>query len=439
MGHARKTLIVGATGREFHIFNTIYRQDSHHRILGFTSSVLADDETNLYPSCLSGPLYPEGVPILPEGRLEQLIADLGIKDVVFAYSDLPRAAVMSLASRVLAAGADFQLLAPERSMLIADKPVIAVTAARSGAGKTPTTRYLAELLHSEGHRVAVIRHPIAHQSFDAHVAHRISSVGDLPADECTFEREEFEPLIAEGVVVFTGLDYADILAAAQEEADVILWDGGGNDLPFIRPDLHIVVTDPLRAGEELDYFPGEVCLRLADVVIINKCDSATVEQIELVEANAERINPQALILTADSPVTVEGADLIRGRTVTIVEEGLTLTLGPLKAGAGLVAALKVGVSGIINPRPNAVGSLVKVFRDHPEAPSVLPVMGYGPEQVASLQATLDATPSEAIIDATRLDLATVLTITKPMARAAYALRPHDPAALADAVRRVIGT
>ena len=283
----------------------------------------------------------------------------------------------------------------------------------------------------------MIRHPIAHQNFDAHVAHRIASVGDLPADECTFEREEFEPLIAEGVVVFTGLDYGQILEAAQADADVIVWDGGGNDLSFIRPDLNIVLTDPLRAGDEVDYFPGEVCLRLADVVIINKCDSATVEQIELVESNVERINPEALILTADSPVTVEGAELIRGRTVTIVEEGLTLTLGSLKAGAGMVAARQVGVSGIISPRPNAVGSLVKVFRDHPEAQSVLPAMGYSDQQVAELQATLDATPSEAIIDATRLDLATVLTITKPMARAAYALRPHDPEALAEAVWKVL--
>ncbi len=438
MNSPRPTLIVGTAGREFHIFNTVYRQDSHHRVLGFTSPRLNSGEASLYPACLSGALYPDGIPVLPEEDLEKIIAELGIKDVVFAYTELPFTKVRRLGARVLAAGADFQLLAPDRSMLRSSKPVIAVTAARSGAGKTPTVRYLAHLLHTDGLRVAVIRHPITHQTFDDHVSHRVAVGDNVDADECSFaERTEFEPLFADQVVVYTGLDYAQILAAAESESDVILWDGGGNDLPFIRPDLHIVITDPLRSPHE-DYFPGDVCLLLADLVIINKCDSATIEQIEAAEATVNRVNPDAPVLTADSPVTVEGADAIRGRTVTIIEEGLSLALGPLKTGAGLVAARQCGVSGIISPRPNAVGSLVKVYREHPEAQSVLPVMGYSPEQVADLQATLDATQSEAIIDATRLDLSTVLRISKPMARAAYALRPHDPDALAAVVRRVAG-
>ena len=437
MANPRNTLIVGTAGRDFHIFNTVYRTDSHHRVLGFTSPQLAHGESSLYPACLSGALYPEGIPILPEVDLEPVIAELGIKDVVFAYSELPYAEMHRLGSRVLAAGADFQLLSPARSMLASSKPVIAVSAARSGAGKTPTVRYLAHLLHSQGRRIAVVRHPIVHQTFEDHVSHRVSTGADVDADECSFsERTEFEPLFADEVVVFSGLDFAQILSAAEAEADVILWDGGGNDLPFIRPDLHIVVTDPLRTGHD-GYFPGEVCLRMADLVIINKCDSATVEQIEGAEAAIDRTNPRAQVLTADSPVTVEGADLVRGRTVTIVEEGLSLALGALKAGAGLVAAKQCGVSGIISPRPNAVGSLVRVYREHPEAHSVLPVMGYTPTQVAELQATLDATQSEAIIDATRLDLGTVLNVTKPMARAAYALRPHDPDVLAAAVRAVV--
>lgn len=438
MQQTRSTLIVGAAGRDFHIFNTVYRTDSHHRVLGFTSPLLAADETSLYPACLSGELYPDGIPILPESRLEEIIAELDIKDVVFAYSELPEISVRHLAARVLAAGADFQLLSPYRSMLSSNRPVIAVTAARSGAGKTPTVRWLAHLLHAEGRRVAVIRHPVPHQTFDDHIAHRVATAGDLVADECNLaERTEFEPLFADQVVVYSGLDYAQILAEAQEEADVILWDGGGNDLPFLRPDLHIVVTDPLRFDDEVDYFPGEVCLRMADLIIINKCDSASVEQIELVESRISRVNPDALVLTADSPVTVEGIEQIRGRTVTIVEEGLSLTLGALKAGAGMVAARQAGVSGIISPRANAVGSLVKVYREHPEAQSILPVMGYSPQQVADLQATLDATHSEAVIDATRLDLRTILTVTKPMVRAAYELRPHDPEALAAEVRKVL--
>lgn len=436
MNSPRKTLIVGTAGRDFHVFNTIYRNDSHHRVLGFTAAELCPGDSARYPSCLSGPLYPDGIPILPEEQLEEIIAQLGIKDVVFAYSELGCRDVARLAARVLAAGADFQLVSPARSMLAATKPVIAVTAARTGAGKSPTVRYLAELLHSWGLKVAVVRHPVRVQSYAEDRQHSYAVVDDQQVDCCGRpEREPYESV--PGAWVYSGLDYASILAAAQAEADVILWDGAGNDLPFLKPRLHIVLVDPLRAGEEVEYFPGEVCLRLADVVVISKCDSASEEQIDEVESNVYRANPSATVLRADSPVMVSGADDVAGRTVVVVEEARTLSLGALRPGAGLAAAMQVGVSAIISPLPQAVGSLVRVYRQHPEAHSVLPTLGYGPEDLADLKATLEATPSDAVIDATQVDLAILLELSRPVAKAGYAIRPHDPEALARVVRAAV--
>jgi predicted GTPase len=437
MHQPRRTLIVGTAGRDFHVFNTLYRTDPYRVVLGFTAADTPDSSAGRYPGCLSGPLYPDGIPILPERQLEHLIAELGIEDVVFAYSELGNAEVVRLAARVLAAGADFQLLSPVRSMLPTTKPVIAVTAARAGAGKSPTVRYLIELLASWGLRIAVIRHPVQARSFAEDHEHAFALVGEALVDSCaqpTLEPHASVP----GVWMFSGLDYARILAAAEERADVILWDGVGNDLPFLQPKLHIALTDPLRAGEEADYFPGEVGLRLADIVIITKCESAGIEQIERCESGIYAINPDASVLTADSPVLVEGGESVAGRTVVVVEEAHTLSLGAMKPGAGLAAAHRLGVSAIISPLPQAVGALVELYRLHPEARSVLPTPGFGPSDLADLKATLEATPSEGVIDATRIDLAAVLDLDRPVARAAFALSPHDPDQLARLVRAAVG-
>jgi predicted GTPase len=436
MHQPRRTLIVGTAGRDFHVFNTLYRTDPHHVVLGFTAADTPDSRVGRYPACLCGPLYPEGIPILREGQLEQLITQLGIEDVVFAYSELGNAEVVRLAARVLAAGADFQLVSPVRSMLPTTTPVIAVTAASAGAGKSPTVRYLIELLASWGLRVAVIWNPVRPQSFAEDREHSYALVDGSRADSRAQPTQEPHAWVP-GVWMFSGLDYPRILAAAQECADVILWDGVGNDLSFLEPTLHIAVTDPLRAGEEADYFPGEVGLRLADIVIITKCESAGIEQIERCESNIYAINPDASVLTANSPVLVDGGERVAGRTVVIVEEAHTLSLGAMKPGAGLAAAHLLAVSAIISPLPHAVGALVELYRLHPEAQSVLPTPGFGPSDLADLKATIDATPSDGIIDATRIDLAAVLGLDRPVARAAFALRPHDPDALARLVRAAL--
>ncbi len=430
-------LIVGTAGRDFHVFNTIYRDDPTSRVVAFTSAELAEGDSGHYPSCLAGPLYPDGVPILPESGLARLVAEHDVDQVVFAYSELGCREVAGLAARVLAAGADFHLANPQRSMLSSVKPVIAVTAAKAGAGKSPTVRYLAELLSGEGRRVAVVRHPLRAQSFAVDREHTIARIDDAEVDACgTPIREPFDAV--RGVEVISGLDYAAILAAAEASADVILWDGAGTDLPFLRPTLHILLTDPLRADEASDYFPGEVNLRVADAVLISKCDAASAEQVEAVGRTIRRVNPDATVLTADSPVLVEGGERVAGRTVVVVEDELTLSLRPHRAGAGIQAAHQIGVSGIISPLPQAMGSLVEVYARHAEAQSILPATGYGPQDLADLKATLDATSSEGVIDATRIDLATVLGLTRPVARAAYGLRPHDPDALASLVRAAIG-
>lgn len=432
-----RILIVGTAGRDFHVFNTIYRDDPGQQIVGFTSADLLPGQTGRYPACLAGPQYPDGLAIFPESELSRVIAEYGVAQVVFAYSEIGCSDIAGLAARVLAAGADFLLVNPRRAMLRSVRPVIAVTAAHSGAGKSPTVRYLAELLCSWDLRVAVVRHPLRAQSFATDREHAVALIDDAVVDACAAPvREPFDSV--PGATVFSGLDFGAILAAAEAEADVILWDGAGSDLPFVEPGLHIVLTDPLQADDASDYFPGEVGLRLADAVIVSKCDSATPEQVALVERAVGRVNPEAVLLTADSPVIVTDGANVAGRTVVVVEEALTLSLGALRPGAGIAAAHQVGVTGIISPLPQAVGALVDVYAGHPEAQSVLPAMGYGPDELADLRATLEATPSEGVIDATRIDLASMLGLARPVARAAYAIRPHDPERLAALVRGALG-
>lgn len=431
-----KILIVGTAGRDFHVFNTMYRDEPEHQVVAFTSADMAAGQSGRYPACLTGPLYPEGLPILPEADLERIIARYGVTHVVFAYSEIGCAGIAGLAARALAAGADFQLVNPRRSMLASTSPVIAVTSASSGAGKSPTVRYLAELLGSWGLRVAVIRHPLRIRDFAEDRRHVTAVVDGVVRDACAApEREPYDAV--PGSIMFSGLDFEVILRAAEAEADVILWDGAGSDLPFVEPSLHIVLTDPLRA-DEAELFPGEVGLRMADAVLVSKCDSATPEQAAIVERAVARVNPDAVLLTADSPVLVENGEAVAGLTVVVVEEEITLSLGALKPGAGTEAAHLVGASGILSPLPQAAGALADVYARHPEAQSVLPLTGYGPEDLAEVRATIEATPSEAVIDATRLDLATLLGLTRPVARASYTIRPHDPERLAGLVRAAVG-
>ncbi|MGC3995217.1 MAG: hypothetical protein QM779_14070 [Propionicimonas sp.] len=431
-----RILIVGTAGRDFHVFNTLYRDNPDHTVVAFTSTDLGPDQQGHYPACLSGPLYPDGLPILPESDLERIIAAESVAQVVFAYSEIDSEVVTRLAARTLAAGADFHLANPRRAMLRSSRPVIAVTSARSGTGKSPTVSYLAALLHSWGRRVAVVHHPVRALTFTDHeqdLARLDDTIVDAGAAPLS------EPFAAiPGVRVFSGLDFGSVLAAAQEDADVVLWDGADSDLPFVEPTLHVVVTDPQRVDEESDYLPGEVGLRMADVVIITGGDTATAEQRAGVERIVRRLNPGADLLTADTPVVVEGGGGVSGRTVVVVEEEVALTLAGLRPGAGTVAAHQLGVSGIISPLPQAVGGLVEVYARHPEAQSILPAFGRDPRLLADLAATLSATPSEAVIDATRTGLASVLDLDRPVARAAFTLRPHAPERLADLVREAIG-
>lgn len=431
-----RILIVGTAGRDFHVFNTHYRSAPDHQVVAFTSAELAPDEVGRYPGCLSGPLYPDGVPILPESQLHTIVLDLEVQQVVFAYSEIACAAVGTIAAQVLAAGADFKVVNPRSSMLVSTKPVIAVTSAWAGAGKSPTVRYLAELLSSWELRVGIVQHPMRIQRFQQDRTHIEVEMDGIVRDACAAPtKEQFEAV--PGAAAFSGLDFAAILQAAEADSDVILWDGAGSDLPFLEPSLHLVLTDPLRSEGPAAVYPGEAGLRMADVVIISKCDAADALQIAAVRHAVLQLNPAAKVLTADSPVVVTDGEQLRGCTVVVVEEELALSLGALRPGAGIEAARLVGSSGIISPMPQAVGSLVEVYARHPEAHSILPAMGYSAAELADLKATLDATPSEGVIDATRVDLASLLRLSRPVAQASYALVPHDSALLTELIRAAV--
>jgi len=432
---ARRVVIMGAAGRDFHNFNVVYRDDPSYRVISFTATQIPGIAGRRYPRQLAGPLYPEGIPIVPEPELDELLTREGIDEVVFAYSDVSHETVMHAASRALAGGADFVLLGPTRTMLAAHCPVVAICAVRTGSGKSQTTRRVAELMAEAGLRVAVVRHPMPYGDLVAQRVQRFETPADLDAANATIEeREEYEPHIAAGRVVFAGVDYAAILAAAEAEADVILWDGGNNDLPFYRPDLLIVVADPLRAGDELHYHPGEAALRMADLVMINKIDSATAGQISQVRADVAWLNPKATILEARSAVRVDSP--IEGAQVVVVEDGPTLTHGGMTFGAGIVAAQRFGAVPV-DPRPYAVGSIAKVLERYPDLGPLVPAMGYDSEQTHELQATLDAVPADLVLAATPIDLTRVLSLNKPVVRVRYDLEETDPGAFEAALGRVI--
>jgi predicted GTPase len=432
---ARRVVIMGAAGRDFHNFNVVYRDDPAYQMVAFTAAQIPGIAGRRYPPLLAGPLYPDGIPIIAETEMDDLVRREKIDEVVFAYSDVSHETVMHAASRALAAGADFLLLGPRSTMLASNRPVVAICAVRTGAGKSQTTRRVAEILAAAGLRVAVVRHPMPYGDLVAQRVQRFETPGDLNAADATIEeREEYEPHIAAGRVVFAGVDYAAIMAAAEAEADVVLWDGGNNDLPFYRPDLLMVVADPLRAGDELKYHPGEANLRLADVVVINKIDSATPEQIDRVRGDVALLNPAAVVLEARSAVRVEAP--IDGRRVVIVEDGPTLTHGGMTYGAGVVAARRFGATPV-DPRPYAVGSIADVLARYPQLGPLVPAMGYGHEQISELAATLDAVPADLVLSATPIDLTRVLEVNKAVVRVRYDLDETDPAALHAVLRPII--
>jgi predicted GTPase len=421
----KRVVIMGAAGRDFHDFNVVYREDPAVEVVAFTATQIPGIADRRYPAELAGSLYPAGIPIVPESELERLIHDEAVDRVAFAYSDVSHETVMHAASRVLAGGADFELLGPQRTMIDSRKPLVAVCATRTGAGKSQTTRYLAGLFAEHGLRPVVIRHPMPYGDLAAQRVQRFETYGDLDRFETTIEeREEYEPHLDSGRVVYAGVDYAEILRQAEMEADVILWDGGNNDFPFYRPDLHIVVADPLRPGDETRYHPGETNLRMADVVVINKVDSAPAESVDELRETVARLNRRAAIVTACSTLTLVGPP-IEARRVVVVEDGPTLTHGGMAYGAGVVAARRFGAAELVDPTPYAVGSIRDVLDRYPALEPLVPAMGYGPDQVRELEATLEAVDADLILSATPIDLTRVIDVDKPITRVRYDLEQVD--------------
>jgi predicted GTPase len=418
-----KVIIMGAAGRDFHNFNVYFRGNPAYRVVAFTAAQIPNIEDRIYPPELSGEGYPEGIPIRPESDLQKLVEEYEVDQVVFAYSDVSHDYVMDKAAEVLAAGADLRLLGPKATMLESQLPVVSICAVRTGAGKSQTTRRVADILATLGKRVVTVRHPMPYGILADQICERFSSYEDLDRYHTTIEeREEYEPHIDRGGVVYAGVDYEIILRQAEKEADVILWDGGNNDLPFYKPDLHIVVADPHRAGHELAYYPGEANVMMADVVVINKIDTADFEDISAVRRNVRSINPRALIVEAASPITAEDPREIRGKKVLVVEDGPTLTHGGMSFGAGTVAAQKFGAAEMVDPRPYAIGSIKGTFQKYPTIGPVLPAMGYSPEQVKELEKTINATPCELVVVATPIDLRRVARIDRPCDRVRYELQ-----------------
>ncbi|UCC54501.1 MAG: GTPase [Anaerolineaceae bacterium] len=421
----QKVLLAGAAGRDFHNFNTYFRQNNAYRVIGFTATQIPNIEGRRYPAVLAGSLYPDGIPIYPEDELEDLIDRHGIEDVIFAYSDVSHETVMHLASRTLAAGAGFRFLSPLQTMVASSKPLVSVCAVRTGCGKSQTSRRVLSILQDEiGYeRVVAIRHPMPYGDLAQQSVQRFATHEDMERHNCTIEEmEEYEPYVERGAVIYAGIDYEAILRQAEAEADIIIWDGGNNDLPFYRSDFHIVVTDPHRPGHELSYHPGETNLRMADAVVINKVDTADHENVVTVQHNIRQVNPGATIVKAASPIFVSDPAAIRGKRVLVVEDGPTLTHGEMAYGAGVVAADYFDAAEIVDPRPYAVRSISATYEKYPTTGTVLPAMGYGDEQIADLQETINDTPADVVLVATPIDLARIVDIQKPNQRVRYELQ-----------------
>ncbi|MCU4177007.1 cyclic 2,3-diphosphoglycerate synthase [Carboxylicivirga sp. N1Y90] len=422
----KRVIIIGAAGRDFHNFNTFFRENQDYKVVAFTAAQIPDIDGRKYPAELAGSLYPDGIPIFAEDDLEKLIVEKEADVCVFSYSDVPYQKVMSVSAQVNAAGASFMLLGPNDTMIKSTKPVIAVCATRTGCGKSQTSRKVIELLMEQGLKVVAIRHPMPYGDLVKQRVQRFATVEDLAFHECTIEEmEEYEPHVVRGNVIYAGVDYEAIVRAAENDpdgCDVILWDGGNNDFSFYQPDLLITVADPHRVNHELNYYPGEVNLRMADVVVINKMDSAAPEDINQLRANIEKANPRASVVDGASPIRVDDINAIKGKRVLVIEDGPTLTHGEMKLGAGIVAAMKFGAAEIVDPRPYAVGKLAETFKIYPNIGTLLPAMGYGEEQIKDLQATIDAVPCDAVIIGTPIDLNRIVTISKPNTRVHYDLQ-----------------
>jgi predicted GTPase len=416
----KRIVIMGAAGRDFHNFNVVCRDDPAVEVVAFTATQIPGIAGRQYPALLAGPLYPDGIEIVDQAMLDALCRDRHIDEVVFAYSDVPHAEVMHIASRVLAAGADFRLMGPTATMLRSAVPVIAVSAVRTGCGKSQTTRWIARRLRERGLRAAVIRHPMPYGDLAAMAVQRFATMADLAAEHCTIEeREEYEPHIAAGSVVYAGVDYARIVAEAEREADVILWDGGNNDFPFLRPDLHLVLVDPLRAGHETTHHPGEAVLRMADVVIIAKTDASSASDIQRVTRAARATNPAARIVWGASPVKLDDPDAVRGKRVLVIEDGPTTTHGGMAHGAGFVAAVRGGAREIIDPHLIAASAIKAVYQQYPHIERVLPAMGYSAGQIDAMQETIERSHADVVVSATPIDLARLITVKTPIVRARY--------------------
>lgn len=417
-----KVLIMGAAGRDFHDFNVYFRENDQYEVVAFTATQIPDIDGRQYPAELSGELYPNGIPIYDEADLTKLIKENNVDQVFLCYSDLPHKTVMNKASQVLAAGADFRLLGAEQTMIKSNKPVVAVCAVRTGCGKSQTSRKVVEYFKEKGVKAAAIRHPMPYGDLAKQAVQRFASYEDFDKHECTIEeREEYEPYIEKGLVIFAGVDYGRILAEAEKEADVIIWDGGNNDLPFYKPDVHFVVTDPHRAGHEVSYHPGEVNFRLADVVIINKMDTAKEEDVKTIEENIKKFNPDATVIKANSSFEVEDESIIKGKRVLVVEDGPTLTHGEMSFGVGMVAADKFGAAEKIDPRSFAVGSIKDTLDKWTQLQNLVPAMGYGDKQMKELEETINKSDADSVVIGTPIDLTRLLKINKPATRVNYYL------------------
>ena len=434
----RRVIILGAAGRDFHNFNTVYRDNPAYQVVAFTATQIPDIAGRRYPAVLAGKLYPSGIPIFDETELADVIQREKPDVAVFSYSDVTYDTIGHLAALCIAHGVDFELLGADKTMIKSSKPVIAITAVRTGAGKSQTTRYISNILKKLGKKVVAIRHPMPYGDLAIQACQRFAEYSDLDKHKCTIEeREEYEPHIDNGFIIYSGVDYEQIIRSAEAEADVILWDGGNNDLPFYASDLHICVADPHRAGHELLYHPGEANFRMADVIVINKCDTATEENIASIEGNAAKFNPKAVVIRANSPVTCEKVELVKGKKVLVIEDGPTLTHGSMTFGAGVVAAKNAGAAEIVDPFPYAVASLAATYKKYPNAKGILPAMGYGDAQIRDLEATIEATPCDVVISATPIDITRVLKVNKPMVRATYALAEVKIGQLEDAVSKAL--
>lgn len=433
-----RILIMGAAGRDFHNFNVVYRDNPRYQVVAFTATQIPNIDDRRYPASLAGKLYPKGIPILAEEDLEAIIRAEKIDEVVFSYSDVPYTHVMNRGSIANAAGAHFTILGAAATMLKSKKPVVAVCAVRTGSGKSQTTRRIAGILRDAGLKVAAIRHPMPYGNLEKQRVQRFASIADLKKHDCTIEEiEEYEPHIVSGTIIYAGVDYGDILAQAQAEADVILWDGGNNDTPFYVPDLHLVVADPLRVGNELTYYPGETNLRMADVVLINKIDTADIMSINALRANIRKVNTKAQIVEGASPIVVDHPERITGKRVLVVEDGPTLTHGEMKFGAGIVAAGKFNAAEIVDPRPYTVGTITETFRKYPGIGALLPAMGYGDRQVRDLEKTINRTPCDAVIIGTPIDLNRLVKIKKPTVRVRYELQEIGSPDLVDVLQPIL--